>query len=82
MRVLISGGHLTPALALVDFLRKHHANVELIFIGREFARLDQPQEAHERREVTSRGVTFIALHSGKLILNNPFKFIIHSISLV
>ena len=36
MKILITGGHITPALALIEELQKHE-NIEIIFVGRQFA---------------------------------------------
>lgn len=78
MKVLVTGGHLTPAIALIDYLQQHEPDMELLFIGREFSRGTE-QKAHERREVTRRGVPFIPLHSGKLSFSNPLQLCIQSV---
>ena len=77
MKLLITGGHLTPALAFIDFLQLKHPEVELIFIGRLYARKQSKQPAHEKEEVEKRHIPFIAFDSGKLITAHPFFQLFH-----
>jgi len=64
MKILISGGHLTPALAFIDYaLQKHD---QIIFVGRAFSQHATQQKSHEEREVLARGVHFIPFDSAKL----------------
>lgn len=74
MKIMISGGHLTPALAFIDYAQKQQ-NVELVFIGREFSQMKTKQPSVEHQEVTKRGVKFIPFHSGKLHQPNFFDFL-------
>ena len=37
IRILITGGHLTPALAVIEQLKKEQDHWEIFFIGRKFA---------------------------------------------
>lgn len=71
MKVLISGGHLTPALAIIEYIQKNHPQTEIVFVGREFAREDTKQPSAERSEVTALGVTFIPFTTGKFTSLNP-----------
>lgn len=66
MTVLLSGGHLTPALAFIDYLKTTHPAVQIVFIGREFSRDRDKQPSREREEVELRGVSFYALTAPKL----------------
>jgi UDP-N-acetylglucosamine--N-acetylmuramyl-(pentapeptide) pyrophosphoryl-undecaprenol N-acetylglucosamine transferase len=66
MKILISGGHLTPALALIEYIQTHQAEVELVFVGREFSQDSSQQKSQERAEVTKRGVPFYALNTTRL----------------
>jgi len=59
MKILISGGHLTPALAFIDFLTLEHSTDQVVFIGRTES---QPgQRSHERAEVAARKIKFYEL---------------------
>jgi UDP-N-acetylglucosamine--N-acetylmuramyl-(pentapeptide) pyrophosphoryl-undecaprenol N-acetylglucosamine transferase len=64
-KILITGGHLTPALAFMDFCQARRAEVEVIFAGREYAQEDNGQLSWEEKEVAARGVKFIAFAAVK-----------------
>ena len=72
MKLIITGGHLTPALAFIEYLKKQHPNDEVIFFGRLYSKQGKEQISNERKEVTSLGVTFIAFNSVKLSENTFF----------
>lgn len=75
MKLLFSGGHLTPALAVIDYLQEHHPDVELYFAGRLYTKQDKSQIAPEKREVELRDIKFIPFRTGKLLFSNPITFI-------
>jgi len=74
MKILISGGHLTPALSFIDFVQKNHQD-EVVFVGRKYSQTDLQQKSVEREEVTKRKVKFISFDSGKLILTDPMNLL-------
>lgn len=66
MRILLSGAHLTPALAMIDFIQTNHPGEhELLFVGRLFSQDTLGQKAVEKMEVTKRKVTFIPFTAPK-----------------
>lgn len=65
MNIYITGGHLTPAIAVIEHLRKKHADVNVFFIGRERVREYPPVPSHEQREVEDRGVPFFPIQAAK-----------------
>ncbi len=73
-KILITGGHLTPALAFIDYLKAAHPKEEVIFAGREYAQLDNGQPAWERSEITQRGLPFIPFQAQKSSNFNPFTY--------
>lgn len=82
MKVLIPGGHLTPALAFIDYLQTEQKDIEIIFVGREFSREADKQPSKEKQEVKSRGVKFIPLQAAKLhntsiltVLTQSWRFV-------
>lgn len=58
-KILITGGHLTPALAFIDYCQAHSVDFEFVFAGRKFAQLDNQQESWEKSEVEKRHIRFI-----------------------
>lgn len=65
MKILITGGHLTPALAIIDELRSRE-NIEIIFVGRKYAVESEKTLSFEFKEIEKRGIKFIPLHAGRL----------------
>ncbi len=66
MKILIPGGHLTPALGLIDWIQKHHPQDEIIFVGRIYSQESLRQKAIEAFEVKKRDILFIPLQAAKL----------------
>ena len=66
MKLILIGGHLTPALAMLDFLQSKHPEVNLCFIGRTHSRVDQ--KALELTEVSRRGIKFLSLAAPKFAM--------------
>ncbi len=75
MKIALSGGHLTPALAFIDYLREQKAPHSCIFFGREHAQLVTGQPSHELEEVQARGVPFIPFSAGKVTSYNPVELL-------
>lgn len=75
MKVLISGGHLTPALAFIDYLQTSHKNVEILFVGREYLRDSDKQPSREKYEMTVRSIPFIPLKAARFSQKNPLAFL-------
>jgi len=63
---LISGGHLTPALATIEYLRKAHPEVRIVFVGREYSQEKEEQLAREREVCEELGIPFYAIDAPKV----------------
>lgn len=74
MKILISGGHLTPALSFIDYVQAHHHD-EIVFVGRKYSQLKTQQLSQEQAEIEKRGVRFIVFHTGKMSQFHPVEFI-------
>ncbi len=73
MNILVSGGHLTPALAFIDKLKEVYPNVTVVFAGRSKMQKATGQPAHEYRLVRERTNTiFEHFDSGKWGVGNIF----------
>lgn len=62
MKILITGGHVTPALALLEQLDTH----SIVFVGRKYVPGSSTKLSFEYEEITARNIPFIDLQTGKL----------------
>jgi UDP-N-acetylglucosamine--N-acetylmuramyl-(pentapeptide) pyrophosphoryl-undecaprenol N-acetylglucosamine transferase len=65
-KILICGGHPTPALAVVDALKKEHPTTELLFVGRKYAIESERTLSYEYKGCQLRGVRFLELQAGRI----------------
>lgn len=66
-RLLIVGGHLTPALAVLsEFLSRGVLKENITWVGHKFTMIGDEKSSAEYNEVTARGIKFINLKTGKL----------------
>jgi len=63
--ILISGGHLTPALATIEYLQKNHPNIKIVFVGRQYSQEKERQLAKEREVCEEIGVPFYSITAAK-----------------
>ncbi|MFZ5437780.1 MAG: UDP-N-acetylglucosamine--N-acetylmuramyl-(pentapeptide) pyrophosphoryl-undecaprenol N-acetylglucosamine transferase [Patescibacteria group bacterium] len=76
MKILVTGGHLTPALSYIDWLQENKPSVKLCFLGRKFSQDFLQQESVEQYELEKRKVKFIpflATRLGPHFLTNFFQ---------
>ncbi len=71
MKIVIIGGHLTPALAVVSELKNH----EILYVGRKYALEGDKGLSLEYRTITSANIKFASIATGRL----QRKFTIHTI---
>lgn len=74
-KVIICGGHLTPALALIEKLEEK-GQVEIIFFGRMYTAEGTKSQSAEYKIISGKKIKFIALTAGRL----QRKFTRYSIS--
>lgn len=65
-KILICGGHPTPALAVIDELKKNHPEISLVFVGRKYALESERTLSYEYKGCTERLVPFRQLQAGRL----------------
>lgn len=66
-RLVITGGHLTPALALINEIKKDDSDWQIYYFGRKYALEGSKEESFEYKTVSQlEGVKFIPLVAGKL----------------
>jgi len=66
MKVLITGGHPTPALAVIDNLKKYK-NIQIVFVGKKHPLINENNYSFEYQEIKKRDIKFIDLKTGKLV---------------
>jgi UDP-N-acetylglucosamine--N-acetylmuramyl-(pentapeptide) pyrophosphoryl-undecaprenol N-acetylglucosamine transferase len=71
-KILIVGGHLTPALAVLSELKKNGYS-NFVWVGQEYNQLGSKTKSAEYITVTKLGIKFINLNSGKLNRHLPIS---------
>jgi len=75
MKILITGGHLAPALAVIEEIVLTHKESEIIFVGRKYALDSEKIISLEYKEIEKRKIKFIPLQAGRLTRILSFKTI-------
>jgi UDP-N-acetylglucosamine--N-acetylmuramyl-(pentapeptide) pyrophosphoryl-undecaprenol N-acetylglucosamine transferase len=73
MKIIVTGGHLTPALAYIEHCKKNDAEAELFFFGRTFSQSKQQQKSIEKEMVTALGIPFYSIDTPKLTSWLPWQ---------
>lgn len=73
-KIVITGGHLTPALAVIEELQRR-GHWEIFFFGRKFAAEGEATPSKEWEVITQQGIPFIAIDAGRW----PQKPTLHSL---
>ncbi len=66
MKLLITGGHVTPALAVIDELERTNKKTQIIYVGRKFTSENSKEETFEYLEIKRRKIPFVHLKAGRL----------------
>jgi len=79
MKILITGGHLTPAIALIEELQQRNLSTnsyQIVFVGRKFALEGEDTVSEEYKSIIARKIPFYSLTTGKLTRHfTKFTFI-------
>ena len=83
MKLLITGGHLTPALAVIDKIIEslQTKTISLIFVGRKYALDSEQTLSLEYKEITKRNIPFISLHAGRITRLMTFRSFINMLKI-
>ncbi len=60
-RLVITGGHPTPALAVIDEIREEYPDVSITFVGRRYVNHRETANSLEYQEIFARKIPFIHL---------------------
>ncbi len=63
---MVTGGHITPAMATIEVLRKQHPDWRIVCVGRKFALEGETVESEEYRLVSDAGLKFLPIIAGRL----------------
>jgi len=64
-KIVITGGHLTPALAVIEELEKKK-NFQIYFFGRQYASVAEKTKSMEAELLEEKNLTFIPIVAGKV----------------
>src|SRR3989338_9330957 len=78
MKILITGGHLSPAMAVIDEIGN---KAEVVFVGRKFALDRENSHSLEYQEISKKKIPFYHLSTGRFTRLLNFKLIINLVKL-
>lgn len=64
--LMITGGHVTPAIATIEAIQRSHPNWRLIFIGRKYSLEGTKVLSEEYRLIHDLGLAFMPITAGRL----------------
>ncbi len=65
-RILLTGAHITPALALISEIRQKHPQWDVVIVGRKYALEGSTVPSFEYTESARLGIRFLSLTTGRL----------------
>ncbi len=76
MKILITGGHMSPALAIVDALNEQYRNnTEIVFVGRKYTNEGEKNFSMEAQEIEKRNIKFVDLGASRLKFSLSIKLL-------
>lgn len=77
MKLLITGGHITPALAIIDEIQeqKDSSKAKIVFVGRKHTSTAQKEISLEYLEIQKRAIPFIDLEAGRMTRLLSFRML-------
>lgn len=79
LSIVMTGGHLTPAVATITRLQRLAPHARIYFIGRENVFDTTDVTAHEKETVEKMGVSFVPLTTGRMMRAGTFFEIVSSL---
>ncbi len=74
--IFITGGHVTPAIAVIEEIRKRKFPWQIIFVGRKNALEGEKSVSAEYDVITGMGISFLPLVAGRISrVLTPFSFL-------
>lgn len=66
VKIFITGGHITPAMAVIEEIRSRYPSWQIVFIGRKIAQEGSIVLSEEYRIIQEQGIPFISITTGRL----------------
>ncbi len=80
-KIVITGGHVTPALAVIDVIRRTHPETEIVFIGRKYNNNKENTESFEYKEIKRRSIRFYHLITGRFTRTVSIQTLLDAIAI-
>ncbi len=80
-KIMLTGGHVTVAVACIEELRKRFPHWDIVFIGRRYAFDGSAVRSEEERIIHSMGVRFLPLVTGRLTRSFSFWSVVSMLKL-
>jgi len=64
--IIVTGGHLTPAQAVIDVLQKKYPSWNIVWVGRKYAFEGTKTQSAEYENIVRLGIPFVSLTTGRL----------------
>jgi UDP-N-acetylglucosamine--N-acetylmuramyl-(pentapeptide) pyrophosphoryl-undecaprenol N-acetylglucosamine transferase len=84
-KILITGGHPAPAIAVIDYILKNESNIEIIFVGKKFNNSFEKSLSFEFQEISNRNILFEKIETGRsghfMSLNGLLQFYLFIIAI-
>lgn len=66
VRIMVTGGHITPALAVIEEMRRRFPDWDILLVGRHIALEEGKVESEEERLTKRQNIRFVPLTTGRL----------------
>lgn len=76
IKIFITGGHVTPAIATIDAIKKDHPDWSIIFVGRKVSMEGERTLSEEYRLITAKHISFLSLIAGRFKREGGFAALI------
>lgn len=68
-KILFTGGHHTPAVSVIQQIRKQKLDFELVWVGHKYSMINDISESAEYKEITALSIKFLELKASKMYRN-------------
>lgn len=76
MNILVTGGHVSPALAVIDELLNKR-DIKIVYVGKKYAYANDTSPTLEFKEIQARKIPFYHIEAGRLARLTSVKSLLH-----